>query len=40
MQMFVFRFIRFHWSYEEQKFVPTRYDCELSYDSLRDKLQP
>jgi len=39
MQMFEYRFIRFNWDYEEQKFVPTRYDVSMPYEEIRNKLK-
>jgi hypothetical protein len=37
--MFEYRFIRFNWDYEEQKFVPTRYDVSMPYEEIRNKLK-
>lgn len=38
--MFEYRFIRYNWDYEEHRFVPIKYDCELPFQVLRDKAQP
>ena len=36
-RMFEYRFIKFQWDFEEQQFNPIKFECEVSFDSLRAK---
>lgn len=35
--MFEYRFIKFEWNWNLQKFAPIKFKCELPYDDLRAK---
>ena len=35
--MFEYRFIKFQWNYSESRFVPIKFECEVSFENLRKK---